>query len=314
MSEYFSDKEPGELKFRAQMATVAVSVIFFVLSARLWQLQVFSGDYYRGLAENNRIRTVKSPAPRGMIYDRLGVKLAENRPGFDLYLVPEDVQDWDKTKAALKNLADITAETVDEKLDRAEGRPQFQAVKLKEDLTWEDTVKIESSKFELPGVILEVSPKRNYVYGEAVAHLIGYLGEISEKELKETRAGAYGPGDLTGKYGLEKAFEKDLRGVDGGKELEVDALGRKIKVVKWSPPYPGNDMKLTIDIRTQMAAWAALRGHAGAAVAMEPSTGKVIAMVSTPSFDPNSLSTGLKAADWQELLDNPQNILMNRAL
>ncbi|MBI5344526.1 MAG: penicillin-binding protein 2, partial [Deltaproteobacteria bacterium] len=95
MSDYFSDKEPGELKFRAQMATVAVSVIFFVLSARLWQLQVFSGDYYRGLAENNRIRTVKSPAPRGMIYDRLGVKLAENRPGFDLYLVPEDVQDWD---------------------------------------------------------------------------------------------------------------------------------------------------------------------------------------------------------------------------
>ena len=164
--------------------------------------------------------------------------------------------------------------------------------------------------------MLDVAPKRSYVFSEATAHLLGYLGEISEKEIKDREAegASYSPGDLTGKYGIEKFYEKDLRGVDGGKELEVDALGRKIRVVNWIPPYPGNNMKLTIDIKTQVAAWIALKDRVGAAVAMDPETGKILAMVSTPTFDPNALSTGVSREEWRELIENPLNVMNNRAV
>ncbi|MBI5902827.1 MAG: penicillin-binding protein 2, partial [Deltaproteobacteria bacterium] len=258
MSGYFKDKEPKELKKRLFAANILVLIAFFALLVRFWYLQVKKSDYYRYLALNNATRLIKAAAPRGAIFDRLGVKLATSRPGFDLYVVPEDVKDWDSTKEALKRLADLDAETIDEKLRMSKGRPPFQAVKLKEDLSWEETVKIEGFKFQVPGILLDVSPKRSYIFSEPTAHLLGYIGEISERELGDQQNyGDYSPGDLIGRYGVEKSFEEDLRGVDGGKEVEVDALGRKIRVVNWTPPYPGNNIKLTIDIRTQTAAWAA---------------------------------------------------------
>ncbi|MEK7679112.1 MAG: penicillin-binding protein 2, partial [Deltaproteobacteria bacterium] len=194
MSDYFKDKETSEYKGRVFLMTVFVALTFFALLVRLWYLQVKEGDYYRELAESNRIRTVKSPAPRGVISDRSGVKLADNRPGFDLYLVSEDVTDWQGTKETLERLIDIDSWTIDEKLERSKNRPPFQAVKLKEDLSWEEAVKIEAFKHEMPGVLLEVTPKRNYIFGEATAHLIGYIGEISEKELKDVIGGNLSPG------------------------------------------------------------------------------------------------------------------------
>lgn len=314
MSGYFKDKEPKEFRQRVFFANIVVVALFFVVFIRFWYLQVKEAEHYKELSQNNRLRLVKSPAPRGILYDRLNVKIADSRPGFDLLLVPEDVKDWDMTKDRLQKLVNITPETIDEKLEQSQDRPQFQAVKLKEDLSWEDTVKIESYKFAIPGVILDVAPKRLYLYPEAAAHLIGYLGEISEKQLKEPGNSGYGPGDLIGKYGIEKSLESDLKGTEGGKEVEVDALGRKINVVNWNAPYPGNNVKLTIDIRTQVAAWAALRDQVGAAVAMEPKTGRILAMVSTPSFDPNVLSSGISATEWKELIENPLNVLNNRVI
>ena len=315
-SSYFKDKEPREFKGRVFAATVLVGTAFFILLFRFWYLQVKEHAYYKELSENNATRLIKAVAPRGIIYDRLGIKIAENRPGFDLYIIPEDVKDWARTKQMLTSLIEIDEETINERLDKSKKRPPFQAVKLKEDLSWDETVRVESAKFEIPGIMLDVAPKRSYVFGEATAHLLGYLGEINEKELKEreTEGNGYSPGDLTGKYGLEKFYEKDLRGVDGGKEIEVDALGRKIRVVNWIPPYPGNNMKLTIDIRTQVAAWIALKDKVGAAVAMDPKTGKVLAMVSTPTFDPNALSTGISKDEWKELIENPLNVMNNRAV
>lgn len=315
MSGYFKDKEPAEFKGRTYIAYGMVILAFFTLAARLWYLQIKEYDRYMELALNNSTRLIKSPAPRGVIYDRTGAEIAVNRPGFDLYIVPEDVQDWVTTKEMLKKLVSIDAETIDEKLKKAKSRPRFQAVTLKEDLTWEEAVLIESNKFEIPGVMLDVAPKRLYLYGEATAHLLGYLGEINERELKD-RAGdeKYSAGDLIGKYGLEKSFETNLKGENGGKEIEVDALGRKIKVVRWSPPHTGNDITLTIDIKTQLAAWMALKDHVGAAVAIEPSTGRVLAMVSTPAFDPNALSSGVSHEDWVKLIENPLKILNNRTI
>lgn len=315
MSEYFKDREPSDLKGRAFFAAIIVAAAFFILLARFWYLQVKDSEYYGDLSKNNRIRSIKSPAPRGMIYDKNGIKIVENRPGFDLYLVPEDVKDWAKTKEQLKTLLDIPEETINDRLEQSEDRPPFQAVKLKEDLSWEDTVKIESFKFEMPGVILEVSPKRHYIYSDAFAHLIGYLGEISDRELKEFKdAQKYAPGDLTGKYGLEKSLENDLRGVDGAKEIEVDALGRKINIASRTASYPGSDLRLTIDIHAQIAAWDAMRDKAGAVVAIEPDTGKILAFVSAPAFDPNALAGGISKDMWRELTENPLNIFTNRPI
>ncbi|MBI5453460.1 MAG: hypothetical protein HY956_02420, partial [Deltaproteobacteria bacterium] len=168
---YFQDKEPTEYKNRVFIANVIVAVAFFVIGARFWYLQVLASSHYTELSLNNSTRLVKSPAPRGVIYDRLGIKIAENRPGFDLYLVPEDVKDWAWTKEMLLKLVSIDDETIEEKLQKAKGRPPFQAITLKEDLTWDETVKIESYKFEMPGIILDVAPKRSYLFGEANAHL-----------------------------------------------------------------------------------------------------------------------------------------------
>jgi penicillin-binding protein 2 len=315
LNDYFKDKEPTELKRRIFITAVVVIAAFFILAVRFWYLQVKEATYYRELSQNNSVRLIKATAPRGIVYDSEGLKIAENRPGFDLYVVPEDVKDWPKIKEMLKRLIDLDPSEIDEKLQKAKGRPKFQAIALKEDLSWDETVKIESYKFELQGLMLDVSPKRSYLYGESTAHLMGYLGEISEQELDNLDEGEkYGPGDLIGKYGLEKSYEKDLKGNDGGKEIEVDAMGRKIQVINWSPPYPGNNIKLTIDMRAQMAAWQALKDHAGAAVAMDPQTGRILAMVSTPSFDSNALSTRISAKDWKAIIENPLNVLMNRVL
>ena len=312
---YFKDKEPAEFKARTYIAYGAVLTAFFLLVVRFWYLQIKEYDYYTDLSANTSTRLIKSPAPRGLIYDRTGAQIAVNRPGFDLYVIPEDVQDWDALKSMLKRLVDLDADKIDEQLRKAKRRPRFQAVTLKEDLSWEETVIIESYKFEMPGVMLDVVPKRSYLFGEATAHVLGYLGEINERELKDNySSGKYYAGDLIGKYGIEKSFEWELKGTNGGKEIEVDALGRKMRVVSWSPPYTGADMTLTIDLKTQLAAYNALKDKVGAAVAIEPSTGRILAIVSTPAFDPNALSTGISQEYWAALIKNPLKILNNRAI
>ncbi len=312
---YFQEKEPVELKKRASLATILASILFFVIVVRLWHLQIMKGRYYADLSRHNKTRTIKSQAPRGILYDRTGIKLAVNRPGFDLYIIPEDVTDWPRTKSMLRELVGIDEETITRKLQKARGQPAFRAVKLKEDLSWEETVKIESFNFEMHGVMLDVTPKREYIFGPALSHLIGYLGELNIAELKRLKSKGYDAGDYLGKYGLEKTYEEYLHGKDGFKDIEVDALGRKINVLGWTPPYPGSDITLTIDLKTQLTAWQALGTNAGAVVALDPRTGEVIAMVSKPAFDPERLSAGvITSKDWKALVRNPLHPLTNRVI
>jgi penicillin-binding protein 2 len=312
------DKEPKELKERLPLATGVVLFAFLLLTSRFWYLQVMEGSYLKKLSQNNRIRLINSPAPRGLILDRNGIRLAENRPGFDLSIVPEDVKDWKKLKETLARLVRINTETIESKPRKASVRPLFQPIKLKEDLTWEEMVMVESFKFELPGVLLEVGPKRDYPLKDITAHLIGYLGEINEKEIKtfnkELDRQPYRPGTTIGKSGVEVVLEEVLRGIDGGKQVEVDAHGRIIKTIKSIPPYPGNNIRLTIDLPTQLAAWAAMRDNTGAVVAIDPRNGKILAMVSAPSFDPNILTTGISKEDWKAIKENPLDVLTNRAI
>lgn len=314
MSGYFNDKEPKELKTRIPLLFILAGLGFFILMVRFWQLQVMDADYYSELSQNNRLRLVKTTAPRGLIYDKNGERLVENRPGFDLLLVPEDITDWDKTRKMLGRIVGLTPEEIEEKVANAKKRPPYRPVKLMEDMSWEEMAKVESFKFEMPGINIDVSPKRFYLYGVATAHLTGYLGEINERELKSVPATAgYGAGDLIGKHAIEKSLEEYLRGTDGGRKIEVDALGRMIRVANSSPSTPGNNIKLTLDLKTQLAAWDALKDKVGAVVAIEPSTGKILALVSTPSFDPNILSSGISQEEWNSLVNNPLDILTNRA-
>ncbi len=314
-NRYFQDKEPVEFRKRYTIATIIAGVLFFIIIVRLWHLQILKGSYYGDLSHHNKTRTLKSQAPRGIIYDRNGVKVAINRPGFDLYIIPEDVTDWPRTKTMLKELVGIDEETIKERLKRAKGQPPFRAVKLKEDLSWEETVKIESFKFEMHGVMLDVTPKREYIYGPALSHLIGYLGELNIDELKRLKSRGYDAGDYLGKYGLERSYEEFLHGKDGFKDIEVDALGRKINVLGWTPPYPGYDITLTIDLQAQLTAWQALGTNAGAVIALDPRTGEVLAMVSKPAFDPEKLSAGvISSKDWKALVRDPLHPLTNRVI
>ncbi len=318
MNEYMGEKGSGELKERLPIVTGMVLLAFLLLASRFWYLQVMKGPAFTELSQSNRIRLIRTPAPRGLILDRNGIRLAENRPGFDLSIVPEDVQDWNKTKAALKRLVRIDPETFETRIMEARGRPPFQPIKLKEDLSWEEMVNVESFKFKLPGVFLEVGPKRDYPLKEITAHLIGYIAEINERELKAYYKSPsrpdYRPGDTIGKSGVESAFEHILKGRNGGRQVEVDAYGRVINTLKSKPPYPGDNIRLTIDLPTQVAAWEAMKEKSGAAVAIDPANGHILAMASSPSFDPNIFTTGISKQDWEELRDNPDNVLTNRAI
>ncbi|MBI5559652.1 MAG: penicillin-binding protein 2 [Deltaproteobacteria bacterium] len=317
MKEYFLDKEPKEFKSRVFFALWVVLFAFSVLVIRLWYLQIIRGSHFSELSRTNSIRLIKAQAPRGIIYDRNGGILAENRPGFDLSIIPEDVQDWEKTKKFLTRLAGIDEKTIEERLRKARGRPPYRPVKLKEDLTWEEMVRVAAYKFELPGVDIDVGQKRIYAYNEATTHLMGYLGEISEREYSEFRTeeeNPYSPGDVIGKAGAELAFEDELMGINGGKQIEVDALGRLVSVIKNINPYPGNNVHLTIDLQAQIAAWEAMEGRAGAVVAMDPQTGEVLAMVSTPSYNPNDLIDGVSEEEWTAIVQNPMKVLTNRVI
>ena len=314
---YISDKDPSEFRERLFIAIGVVFFIFSILVVRLWYLQVMKSHYFGELSLNNRIRVTKTPAPRGLILARDGTILAENRPGFDLAIIPEDVEDMEKTLSTLEKLVGVNKEILRKRIKRARGRPPFKSIKLKKDLSWEEMVRVAIYRFELPGVLIEVGPTRSYPLGEITAHLIGYVGEISVREQERLRrAGktSYSLGDIIGKSGVEAIYENVLRGMDGGRQIEVDAHGRLIKVMKEIPPFPGNNLRLTIDVPTQLALWEALSGKAGAGIAIDPRNGKVLAMVSTPSFDPNLLIGGISEEDWQSIINNPFRVFTNRAI
>jgi len=317
VKEYLSEKDPAEFKERLYLALAVMSLIFLILIAKLWYLQVMRAPHFRELSMNNRIRLTKTPAARGLIMDRDGNRLAENRPGFDLLIVPEDVEDMAQTKEMLTRIVDIDDDTITKKLKKANKRAPFRPVKLKEELSWEEMARVDSYNYELPGVLIEVMPKRTYPYDKATAHLLGYLGEISEEAYRQSRTKdkkPYRRGDMIGRSGVESSFEKTLRGTDGGRQIEVDASGRLIKVMKKIHPYPGNNIRLTIDLATQKAAWEAMKGKAGAVVAMDPRNGKILAMVSTPSFDSDMLTRGLSSKEWIKLVQDPMKVFNNRAL
>lgn len=287
-------------------------VVFSVLFFRLWQLQVLKAPYYQELSERNRLRMVKIAAPRGRIYDSKGRILASNRPSFDLLVVPADVPCPEDLSQSLAEILKVDQEEVLRKIRGA--RWPYQPVRIKKDLSFDELSLIEANLWDLPGVRISLVPVRTYPNGPVAPHLLGMVGEISEDELRRLAPKGYEVGDFLGKGGLEAQWEELLRGRKGARIVEVNALGREVGVLKESEPQGGWDLYLTIDLELQKKAEELLRDKRGVIVVLDPRDGRVLAMASSPSFDPMAFSRGVDFERWEALTKDPGRPLTNRAL
>src|SRR4030042_663674 len=293
---------------------VFVGLAFFLIFIRLWSLQVIKGNDLRRLSENNCIRLRENPADRGMLLDRKGRILAHNRPSFEVYLVPEDLKANPEVVIKVGETLHMTQVEIEEKIKAQNRRAPFKPVKIKSDIDWNELALLESNRVHLPGLIVDVRPRRAYDYGDLGSHLIGYLGEVDENELKQSREAPYRMGALIGKYGVEYRWENDLRGLDGGRQIEVDALGREIRPLGIVEPFPGNNLFLTIDLDLQKTAEEAYQDKNGALVAMDLKTGRLLAMVSKPSFEPDIFARNILPDEWKSLMENPHHPLQNKGI
>ena len=310
-SRDFSDGVRRKIKF----FVLLVILSFLVLFLRVWYLQVLKGADFMGLSENNRVRLISLPSYRGEITDRNGMTLASIRPSFNLYIIPEDVQDLGETLNALKEKIDFDIQKV--KNDIRQSQP-FLDVLIKADIQRDQVAFVEENNQSLGGIHLKVEPLRDYHYGELAAHALGYLGEINKDKLMKGEAG-YRMGDIVGKEGIEFLFEQDMQGKKGYKEVEVDVLGRELAVLRKSPPQSGNHLQLTLDLRIQKVVEQLMTGTEetpinGSAVVIKVQTGEILAIASKPSFDPNLFSAGISVAEWRKLIFNTEHPLQNKAI
>ncbi len=295
-------------------ANIVILVAFSLIFSRLWYLQIIKGEYFKNLSENNRIRIQEIPAPRGILFDRAGVPLVNSYPSFDVSLFRQDVPDMKGLIPPLSQVLSMDPETLRAKIEAAKGTPASQPLKLKTDISWEELATIETRHLDLPGVVVDVVIRRNYPYGSMAAHLIGYLGEVSQEELEREEYVNHKMGYIVGKYGIEQKFEPDLMGEYGGRQFEVNAMGRKVRVLGDVEPNPGNNLFTTLDLNVQKAAEEAMAGKRGAVVAMDPRSGDILALVSKPDFDPNLFARGISGENWRTLINNPIHPLQNRTI
>ncbi len=314
MGERFFPQEKNKvLERKIYWFFAIITGVLFLLLLRAWDLQVTNETYYLKLSENNRLRMVETPAPRGRIYDRNGALLVNNVPGFSLYLVRADMQDQEAVIGRLSQFTEIKIEEILDSLKNEIGDP-YRPIKIKSDLSLKEVAQIEGHSLSLPGVKIEAEFKRHAVSGSLAAHLLGYVGEITRKQLEKEQYSDIKSGTIIGQFGIEQNYDALLQGVPGTKRIEVDALGHERQVVKEVFPQQGNDLFLTLDLKLQKAAEAALAGRPGVIIALDPHNGEVLAMVSHPAFDPNLISKGASSTLWQALLNDEARPLTNRAI
>ena len=307
-------REVMESKQRILVISFVVGAIFLLLLLRLWHLQILSADDYRSMSENNRLRFVPVAASRGAIMDRTGKVLVGNRPSFSLAVVPQEVKDKDALFNRLAGLLALDRAELEERWKKATGRAKYYPVVLASNISRDQVEIIEENRLRLPGVEIEMKPVREYSSNILAAHLLGYIGEISDEEINRKGYEEYNPGDYVGKNGIERSLENELHGNDGGRQLEVDARGRVLRTISESYPTVGNSVVLTIDAAVQKQAEKAFGDQAGAAVALDVNTGEVLAFVSNPSFDPALFSGKLPPEVWKSYLDDKRHPLENKAL
>jgi penicillin-binding protein 2 len=307
---------------RALICAVLMGLATAGLIVRLGVLQVVHHEYYAQLSQGNRVRTEPIPAARGLILDRNGEVIAGNQPAYQLELVPEEVTDVDKTLASLVQLGLIRAEDVGEIERTIESSRTFDSVPIRLRMSDEDVARFAVRRFEFPGLDIKTRQTRWYPHGDLAVHALGYVGAISEQDLKHIDRAAYAGTSLIGKLGVESTFEGRLHGSNGFRELLVNARGRSVERqgaflptnLRTRTPTAGEDLVLSIDLKVQRVAESGLAGHRGAVVALDPGNGDVIALVSLPGFDPTMFGRGITAAEYGALQNDIDRPLFNRAL
>jgi penicillin-binding protein 2 len=294
-------------------AMIIVALLTLVLG-RLYVLQVVEYEHFSTLSDSNRVRIKALPPTRGLIFDRNGVVMANNLPAYRLEIVREQVSDLDATLEQLRQYVEFSEQDLKRFEQALKRRRPFESVPLRLNLNDEEVARLAVNLHRFEGVEINARLTRNYPHGSHAVHALGYVGRIDEKDLSEVNEIDYAGTTHIGKLGLEKFYEDELHGVVGVQHVEVNAKGRTLRVLDESPPVQGNNLHLTIDSRLQKVAEEAFEGKTGAAVAIDPNNGEVLALVSMPVFNPNLFVNGISFEDYAELRDSPSRPLFNRAL
>lgn len=304
-----------DLVTRIRILAAVVIGLIAVIGVGFWYVQLVRGEEYRQLAEENRLRKLPIKAPRGLIYDRHGRLLVENIPSYNLMLDRSRSKDLNRALGFASGVLERPVPELRSVLDRYKGIPTFTPVLLAENLTLTQVARFGVTGLELPEFEVEVQHLRLYRHGVQTAAFLGYIGEVTQAEIERSE-GLYKPGDLVGKKGIEQAYDADLRGVDGEQAVVVDSRGKLLEEFGREPAVPGKTLKLTIDLELQQEAARWLEGpeKVGGIVAMDPRNGEILALVSSPSYNPNLFARRLQAGDWKALLEDPYHPLQNRAI
>lgn len=314
MKNYLKTADTDWYKQRVFGALLCGLAAFVIIILRLVYLQVIMGEEYSRLSLNNSIRLQSIDPPRGLIMDGSGHRLAENRPSFDVSITVKDARDLKNTVDRLAIYLGVGADELMAKIKSRKGLAVYKPILLKKDIGRKALAMIEVHKFDLPGVSVDVKLRRHYLHEKSAAHVIGYLSEINSSELKSGQYPGLRRGDFIGKFGVERAFEKKLRGARGGRQVEVNANGQIVRVLKTVQAKPGLNAYLTIEHVLQQKAEELLEGVAGAVVALEPDSGRVLALASNPSFNNNAFTSGMSFEQWDALISNPFRPMENKAI
>ena len=300
--------------FKLSVVQYCILAMMLALVAGLWQLQVLGADSFRQLAEQNRVRKVPVMAGRGKLFDRDGRLLVDNYPSVSCFLVREQNRNVDADLPLIARGLNLDLEQLRATLRRYRAAPGYQPIPIKQEISADELAFIEAHRNELPELETIDQERRLYPRDGFAAHLIGYVGEVSEEDLNNPRFAYNNPGDIVGKAGIEETYDQLLRGQDGSRDVLVDSHGREGGFVGVQHANPGQDLKLTIDIDLQRTAELALGDANGAVVAMDPRNGEILALVSHPSYDPNAFAVRINRKDWNDLITNPNHPLMNKAI
>jgi penicillin-binding protein 2 len=291
-----------------------ILVVFLVLAYGLWRLQVVQSEFYAALAEKNKTREVPILAPRGKILDREGRTIVDNYPSFTALLLRDSTRDLSGDAGLIAQGLHLDPKEVRDRLKKFAGTAQYQPIYLKEDITPDELAFIESHRNELPELDTIMAHRRLYPRNGFMAHLVGYVGEVSEQMLNQARWELYNPGDVVGKSGVELQYNQVLMGKNGSRQVLVNSKGKEVGELDQKPAVPGHNLKLTLDIDLQIAAEEAMGEKNGAMIAMDPRTGEILAMVSRPTFDPNDFAVRISRGEWNKLVNDPDKPLLNKAI
>lgn len=309
-----TEEESRLIRLRIYSAVVIIILIVMALVARLFYLQVIRHDHFITLSQSNRVKVLPIAPIRGLIFSRDNVLLADNQPSFSLELIPEQIDSLDKTIGQLSRLIDIDEDSVNrfKKLRREKRR--FESIPLKFNLSEDEVARFSVERHKIPGAKVIARPYRHYPEKSALVHALGYVARIDEKDLQKIVESNYLGTTHIGKLGVEKAYEDILHGHVGHQQVEVNAQGRIIRVLERTPPEPGKNIYLTLDLSLQTVALSLMQGRKGSIVAMNPDNGDILALVSSPAYDPNPFVNGIDSKSYKVLLSSRDTPLINRAL